>query len=49
MRRILREVKNADILILHDCLYLSNILAFIAAKWRGIPVLIIQHTQIFSG
>jgi glycosyltransferase involved in cell wall biosynthesis len=47
LRQINREVKNADILILHDCLYLSNILTFLAARWRGIPVLIIQHTGHF--
>jgi glycosyltransferase involved in cell wall biosynthesis len=43
LRKILREVGNSDILILHDCLYLSNIVAFLAARWRGIPTIIIQH------
>jgi glycosyltransferase involved in cell wall biosynthesis len=43
MKTIIREIRNADVLILHDCLYLSNILAFIAARWRGIPAVIIQH------
>jgi glycosyltransferase involved in cell wall biosynthesis len=41
--KIIREVENADILILHDCLYLSNILAFLKARWRRVPTVIIQH------
>jgi glycosyltransferase involved in cell wall biosynthesis len=47
LRTIIREVWNADILVLHDCLYLSNILAFLAAKWRGIPIVVIQHSRYF--
>lgn len=43
LRQIVREVGSADILILHDCLYLSNIFAFLAARWRKIPIVIIQH------
>jgi glycosyltransferase involved in cell wall biosynthesis len=43
LRQIVREVGNADILILHDCLYLSNILTFLTARWRRIPTIIIQH------
>ena len=43
MRTIFREVGRADILMLHDCLYLSNIFAFLAAWRRGIPVIIVQH------
>lgn len=43
LRQIVREVRDADILIFHDCLYLSNIVAFLAARWRGIPTIIIQH------
>lgn len=47
LRTIIREVRSADVLVLHDCLYLSNILAFLAAKWRRIPTIIIQHTRFF--
>jgi glycosyltransferase involved in cell wall biosynthesis len=47
LRTITREAGNAEILILHDCLYLSNILAFLAARWRGIPTMIVQHTRFF--
>jgi glycosyltransferase involved in cell wall biosynthesis len=43
LRKISCEVSNADVLILHDCLYLSNILAFLVAKFRGVPTLIVQH------
>lgn len=47
LRQINREVKNADILILHDCLYLTNILTFLMARWHRIPTIIIQHTRYF--
>jgi glycosyltransferase involved in cell wall biosynthesis len=43
LRTIIREVEDAEVLILHDCLYLSNILAYLSARWRGIPTIIIQH------
>ena len=43
LRKISREVSNADILILHDCLYLSNIFAFLLAQCRSVPTIIIQH------
>jgi glycosyltransferase involved in cell wall biosynthesis len=45
LRKISREVSNADVLILHDCLYLSNILAFLLAQFRRVPTIIIQHTR----
>jgi glycosyltransferase involved in cell wall biosynthesis len=31
------------VLILHDCLYISNIAAYLFARVRGIPVIVIQH------
>ena len=40
---IVREVSKAEVLVLHDCLYLSNIFAFLVAKWRGIPTVLIHH------
>lgn len=43
LRRIDCEVSNAHVLILHDCLYLSNIFAFLLARFRGVPTIIIQH------
>ncbi|MGB7190875.1 MAG: glycosyltransferase family 4 protein [Acidobacteriaceae bacterium] len=47
LRQIVREVKDADILILHDCLYLSNILTFLVARIYRVPTVIIQHTRYF--
>lgn len=47
VKTIVREVQKTDILVLHDCLYLSNILAFLTARWRGTPTVIIQHTRFF--
>jgi glycosyltransferase involved in cell wall biosynthesis len=44
---IFGEVWKSNVLILHDCLYLSNILAFFIAKSCGIPTIIIQHTRYF--
>jgi glycosyltransferase involved in cell wall biosynthesis len=42
--QILREhIGRTDILILHDCLYLSNIAGFLMARNRGVPILIVQH------
>jgi glycosyltransferase involved in cell wall biosynthesis len=43
LRKINSEVRDADVLILHDCLYLSNILAFLIARFRGVPTIIVQH------
>jgi glycosyltransferase involved in cell wall biosynthesis len=38
-----REMCNANVLILHDCLYLTNIFAFLLARVRGVPTIIVQH------
>lgn len=43
IRRLWRGVVNADAVIVHDALYLSSILAVVAARWHGKPVLLIQH------
>lgn len=43
LKRIVSEVKHADVLVLHDCLYLSNIFIFLAARRRRIPIVIVQH------
>jgi len=45
LRTISRELANTDVLILHDCLYLSNIFAFLLAQSRGLPTIIVQHTR----
>jgi len=46
LKIILREMRRADVLLLHDCLYLANILAYCAAKLRGIPIVIVQYTRV---
>ena len=38
-----QAVANADAVMIHDCLYLSNIAAFVGAKRANKPVLIVQH------
>lgn len=43
MRRLHNEVRNADLVILHDCLYLTNIFAFLFAYLHSVPVTIVQH------
>jgi glycosyltransferase involved in cell wall biosynthesis len=34
---------DCEVVLLHDCLYLSNIAAFLSARRRGVPVVIVQH------
>jgi glycosyltransferase involved in cell wall biosynthesis len=36
-------VAASDVVLLHDCLYLSNIAAFVFARLRRVPVVIVQH------
>jgi glycosyltransferase involved in cell wall biosynthesis len=43
LRKISRAVATADAVLIHDCLYLSNIAAFISARRARKPVLIVQH------
>lgn len=43
LRSIWREVAQADALLLHDSLYLTNVAALIAARLLGKPVVIVQH------
>jgi glycosyltransferase involved in cell wall biosynthesis len=38
-----REMRDANVLILHDCLYLTNIFAFLLARLRGVPTIVVQH------
>lgn len=40
---IAKNVKWSDIVHLHDCLYLTNIIAFIAAQIYSKPVVVTQH------
>lgn len=43
LRRLARACASADVVHLHDCLYFPNIVAFIAARRAGRPVLVTQH------
>jgi len=43
VRMIQSQVSRADVVLLHDCLYLSNIAAFRKARQSGIPTIIVQH------
>ena len=43
LRRLGKEAASADVVHLHDCLYLPNLVAFIAARLAGRPVLVTQH------
>jgi glycosyltransferase involved in cell wall biosynthesis len=43
LRRLGSAAARADVVHLHDCLYLPNLIAFIAARLAGRPVLVTQH------
>jgi glycosyltransferase involved in cell wall biosynthesis len=43
LRRLGRAAAAADVVHLHDCLYLPNLVAFMAARLAGRPVLVTQH------
>ena len=48
VRTIVREVRRADIVLIHDCLYLSNIVTFICARFYRKPVVLVQHTGVIG-
>lgn len=41
--RLVRAVREADLVHLHDCLYIGNIVAYAAARLAGRPVVVTQH------
>ncbi len=41
--RLARDVREADLLHLHDCLYFGNLVAYAAARLAGRPVVVTQH------
>ena len=43
LRAISREVTKADVIMIHDALYPTNIAAFLFARWFGKPVMVTQH------
>lgn len=46
LKRLWCEVDGSDVVLLHDCLYLSNIATFIFCRIRCVPVAIVQHISI---
>jgi glycosyltransferase involved in cell wall biosynthesis len=43
LRRLTQACHAADVVHLHDCLYFANVIAFLAARRAGKPVLVTQH------
>ena len=43
LRALSRAVRAADAVHLHDCLYLANVVAYLAARRAGRPVIVTQH------
>ena len=43
LRRVWRAARAADVVHLHDCLYLPNVVAYAAARLARKPVLVTQH------
>ena len=41
--KVREEVRGADVVIVHDCLYFTNIAAYVFARLSGVPVIIVQH------
>jgi glycosyltransferase involved in cell wall biosynthesis len=42
-RRIFRETKRADAVLIHDGLYLTSVIASLSAAWAGKPYIVVQH------
>jgi glycosyltransferase involved in cell wall biosynthesis len=42
-RRIFRETKRADAVLIHDGLYLTSVIASLSASWAGKPYIVVQH------
>lgn len=43
LKRLWRTVRRCDVVHLHDCLYLGNFVAYLAARLVGKPVVVTQH------
>lgn len=43
LRKLAAAVRAADVVHLHDCLYLPNLVAYAAARRAGRPVIVTQH------
>lgn len=45
-RAIMAEAETADIILVHDALYMTSVAAFLAARRFGKPLLVVQHIGI---
>ncbi|MBU3890409.1 glycosyltransferase family 4 protein [Methylosinus sporium] len=45
-RSIFAQVRNADVVIVHDALYLTSVAAFFAARLFRKPLLVVQHIGV---
>ncbi|HEX7052597.1 MAG TPA: glycosyltransferase family 4 protein [Burkholderiales bacterium] len=43
LARVARAAREADVVHLHDCVYLANVVAALAARLKGRPVVVTQH------
>ena len=41
--QIFKQVRWCDLVHIHDCLYSSNVFAFLAARWHKKPLVVTQH------
>ncbi|NVO15187.1 MAG: glycosyltransferase family 4 protein [Rhodoplanes sp.] len=46
LRTIAREVAAADVVVVHDALYLTSLAAVAAARHCGTPVMVVQHIGV---
>ncbi|HEX4928025.1 MAG TPA: glycosyltransferase family 4 protein [Burkholderiales bacterium] len=46
LKQVARAASTADVVHIHDCLYLPNLAAFAAARRAGRPVLVTQHVGL---
>ncbi len=44
--RLKNAIESADLVLMHDCLYLTNIAAMLMARWFRKPVMIVQHVGL---
>jgi glycosyltransferase involved in cell wall biosynthesis len=46
IRKLRAAVKRSQVVLLHDCLYLSNIAAYLLARLYSVPVIVVQHVGL---